>query len=85
MAAVTAEVVIFAPPESFGTRMRMAPPPRSIVRVPWSTEKIVFAPSRAIVRSENVSSLRESAPVRTAVFDAYFIIDRCRPGRGLAG
>ncbi len=67
MAAVTAAVVIFAPPEFFGTRNNIAPPPNSTVRVPSLTVKIVFAPRRAIVLSVNVNSLRESTPVRTAV------------------
>ncbi len=34
IAAVTAAVLIFAPPEFFGTRSRMAPPLRSTERVP---------------------------------------------------
>src|ERR1041385_161173 len=68
IAAVTAAVWIFAPPEPFGTRSRIAPFPRSTVREPSLKLKIVFAPKRAIVRSPKVSSARESAPVRTAVF-----------------
>ena len=67
IAAVTAAVLICAPPEFFGTRKSTAPLPRSIVREPRSKLKIVFAPSRAIVRSVKVNSPRESTPVRTAV------------------
>jgi len=67
IAAVTAAVLICAPPASFGTRRSMAPPPSSRLRVPLSKLKIVFAPSRARVRSVNVSSARDSIPVRTAV------------------
>ena len=37
------------------------------MRVPSLKLKIVFAPKRVRVRSVNVSSVRESAPVRTAV------------------
>src|SRR5216110_1085252 len=67
IAAVTAAVWIFAPPEFFGTRSRIAPLPRSTVRVPWLKLKIVSAPRRAMVRSPKVNSARDSAPVRTAV------------------
>ncbi len=67
IAAVTAEVLIRAPPEFFGTRRSIAPPPRSRLRVPSLKLKIVFAPRRASVASVKVSSARDSSPVRTAV------------------
>lgn len=62
IAAVTAAVLIRAPPEFVGTRRSIAPPPRSRLRVPSLKLKIVFAPSRARVASVNVSSARDSLP-----------------------
>src|SRR5256885_14792581 len=67
IAAVTAAVWIFVPPDPFGTRSRIAPLFRSTVREPSLKLKIVFAPNRAIVRSPKVNSARDSTPVRTAV------------------
>jgi len=67
IAAVTAAVWTFAPPEPFGTRRRIAPLPKSTVREPWLKLKIVLAPNRAMVRSPKVNSARDSGPVRTAV------------------
>jgi hypothetical protein len=66
MAAVVAAVVIFAPPEFFGTCNKIAPSDKSKVRVAALKLKIVFAPSRVTVRSAKVSSARDSTPVRTA-------------------
>jgi hypothetical protein len=59
--------VIFAPPASFGTRSSMTPFCRSRFRVPSLKLKMVWAPRRARVASVNVSSARDSTPVRTAV------------------
>lgn len=87
IAAVTAAVVIFAPPASFGTRSNMAPPPRSILRVPSSKLKMVFAPRRASVWSANVSSVRDSTPVRTAVPSrilSFRLAGRGAPGQATA-
>ena len=66
IAAVTAAVLIVAPPEPFGTWKRTAPLPRFKVRVPSLKLKIVFAPRRVMVRSAKVNSLRDCVPVRTA-------------------
>ena len=67
MAAVTAAVLIVAPPLPFGSWKRIAPLIRFISRVPSLKLKIVFAPRRVMVRSVKVNSLRDSVPVRTAV------------------
>ena len=67
MAAVTAPVVILASAPFLGTCTRIAPLLRLRLRVPSVKLNIVSAPSRVIVRSVNVSSVRESGPVRTAV------------------
>ena len=58
-AAVTAAIT--------GTRNSMAPSVSSRFRVPSVKLKMVLAPSRARVASENVSSVRDSTPVSTAV------------------
>ena len=56
-----------APPESVGTRNRMAPFSTFRLRPFSSKEKMLFAPIRVMVRSAKVSSARESIPVCTAV------------------
>jgi hypothetical protein len=65
--AVTALATIVAPPEFFGTRSRTEPSWKCTSRPAFLKLKIEFAPSRVIVRSENVSSERALLPVRTAV------------------
>lgn len=67
IAAVTAAVLIFAPPEFFGTRRSIAPSSSCMLRVPPVKLKIEFAPMRASVPSVKVNSARDSTPVRTAV------------------
>src|SRR5205823_439677 len=67
MAAVTAAVLILTLEPFFGTDTKTAPSRRSSSRACWLKLKIVLAPSRAIVRSAKVNSVRESVPVRTAV------------------
>jgi hypothetical protein len=67
IATVTALLLIDPPPEFFGTRNRIEPLSMFAVRPDLLKLKIVFAPSRVIVRSGNVSSERESPPVRTPV------------------
>lgn len=67
MATVTLFVVMAPPRESFGTRRRIEPLSSFAVRPALLKLKIVSAPRRVMVRSENVSSERDSPPVRTAV------------------
>ncbi len=50
-----------------GTDTRIAPPPRVSSRPASLKLNTVLAPRRVMVRSINVSSARESVPVRTAV------------------
>src|SRR4029077_7102828 len=66
-AQVATAVVILTVPVSFGADIKIAPLPRSYVRMAPPKLKTVFAPSRVSVWSRNVSSARESVPVRTAV------------------
>ena len=67
IATVTALLRIVPPPESFGTRNKIEPLSTFAVRPDLLKLKIVFAPSRVIVRSGKVNSDRESPPVRTPV------------------
>src|SRR5258708_16931455 len=67
IAAVTAPALLFVPPAFFGTYSKNWPLPRSMVRAPSPTLKIVFSPRRVIVLSLKVSSLRDWSPVFTAV------------------
>src|SRR6266567_1581271 len=64
---VTATVLALAGAAPLGTARRIVPLVRSTSRAPALRLKIVFAPSRVIVRSVNVSSARDSFPVRTAL------------------
>src|SRR2546423_7650361 len=85
IAAVTAAVWIFAPPDPFGTRRRIAPLFRSTVRLPSLKRKIVFAPRRAMVRSPKVNSARDSTPVRTAVSPRTVSLSVAGRGAACAG
>src|SRR4029077_12721334 len=67
IAAVTDPILTFAPPAFFGAYSKNWPLPRSIVRDPSPTLKIVFSPRRVIVWSLKVSSLRDCTPVCTPV------------------
>jgi hypothetical protein len=67
IAADTAAVLIFTSGAVGGTETRMAPLVSFTSRDPALKLKTVFAPRRVIVRSANVSSVRDSVPVRTAV------------------
>lgn len=67
MATVTTLVLMAPPRESFGTRRRIEPLSSFAVRPALLKLKTVSAPRRVMVRSENVSSERDSPPVRTAV------------------
>lgn len=67
IATLTALVLIDPPPESLGTRRRIEPLSTLAVRPPPVKLKIVFEPSRVMVRSGNVNSERDSPPVRTPV------------------
>ena len=66
-ATVTTLLRMVPPPEFLGTRSKTEPASRFTVRPALLKLKIVFAPSRVIVRSAKVSSERESPPVRTPV------------------
>jgi hypothetical protein len=85
MATVTALLRIDPPPESFGTRSRIEPLSTFAVRPLLLKVKIVFAPSRVIVRSWNVSSERESPPVRTPVSSLTWSFRAAARGSALAG
>ena len=62
IAAVTGPILTFAPPAFFGAYNKNWPLPRSMVRGPSPTLKIVCSPS-VIVWSLKVSSLRDWTPV----------------------
>jgi hypothetical protein len=85
MATVTALLRIEPPPEFFGTRSRIEPLSTFAVRPLLLKVKIVFAPSRVIVRSGNVSSERESPPVRTPVSSLTWSFKAAARGSALAG
>src|SRR6266487_2171215 len=67
IAAVTGPVLTFAPPAFLGTYSKNWPLPISMLRGLSPTLKVLFSPRRVIVLSLNVSSLRDWAPVCTAV------------------
>src|SRR5437773_9756387 len=77
---VTATVLALAGAAPLGTARRIVPLVRSTSRAPALRLKIVFAPSRVIVRSVNVSSARDSFPVRTALCNV--ILSFTTAGRG---
>ena len=85
IATVTALLRMEPPPEFFGTRSRIEPLSTFAVRPLLLKVKIVLAPRRVIVRSANVSSDRESPPVRTPVSSVTWSFKAAARGSALAG
>ena len=85
MAAVTAEVVIFAPPESFGTPTRIAPPPRPIGPRPFvqRENRIRAEPGDRQVGECQLSARIRSRPHRGA--GTHGVVHHRRPRLRLPG